>query len=141
MILSPMTDRPATACLGMVAAALLACAATPARAEWMSAGQLADLCASTVPTDRGLCLSYVMGVLDGGRWRDPALKTPDDQTGGQVRDVVVRHLVAHPEGRDQPARLAVQAAVAEAWPALQARPAAKAPAKPKKPVRKRRTRG
>lgn len=115
--------------------------ATPARAEWMSAGQLADLCASTVPTDRGLCLSYVMGVLDGGRWRDPPVKTPDDQTGGQVRDVVARYLAAHPDGRDQPARLAVQAAVAEAWPALQVNPAVKPTSKPKKPLRKRRTRG
>jgi hypothetical protein len=119
----------------------LACAATPARAEWMSAGQLADLCASTVPTDRGLCLSYVMGVLDGGRWRDPPVKTPDDQTGGQVRDVVARYLATHPDGRDQPARLAVQAAVAETWPALQANPAVKRASKPKKPLRKRRTRG
>jgi len=107
--------------------------AAPARADWMNGNQLQDMCASTSGIDRGLCLSYIMGVLDGARFLDRPLKSPTDATGGQVRDVVAKYLAVHPESRAQPARLIIKAAVVEAWPELQGsvKEKAKAKAKPK----------
>lgn len=112
-------------------AAALALQAAPARADWMNGNQLQDMCASTSGIDRGLCLSYVMGVLDGARFLDRPLKTPIDATGGQVRDVVAKYLAVHPESRTKPARLIVKAAVVEAWPELQGAVKEKAKAKDK----------
>lgn len=105
--------------LTLVLAAGFALQATPARADWMNGNQLQDICASTSGIDRGLCLSYIMGVLDGARSLPQPLKTPADATGGQVRDVVAKYLAVHPDSRKQPARLLVKAAVVEAWPDLQ----------------------
>lgn len=100
----------------------LALWATSAQAEWMDGNQLEDMCVSTSALDRGLCLSYVMGVLDGARFQAQPLKTPDGTSAGQVRDVVVRYLANHLEGKAQPARMIIKVAVVEAWPALQPKP-------------------
>ncbi|MBB3861925.1 hypothetical protein GGQ88_003215 [Novosphingobium hassiacum] len=122
----------------LVLATGLALSTVPARAEWMSGNQLHDTCSSGTAVDKALCLSYVMGVLDGSRFLDQPFKTPTGATGGQVRDVVAKYLEDHPETRDQPARTLVKAAVIGAWPKLQPKAAAKPPAKPKpKPTKKR----
>ncbi|MEO0031599.1 MAG: hypothetical protein RIS94_1357 [Pseudomonadota bacterium] len=113
---------------------LLTLAATPAHAEWMTGGQLADVCTSDKPIDRGLCLSYIMGVLDQARALDAPFRAPDDVSGGAVRVVVTDYLTGHPQTRDAPARLAVQAAIKAAWP--QPKPAAKPKPAPKPPRRK-----
>jgi len=81
--------------------------------------------------DKALCLSYVMGVLDGSRFLDQPLTTPVGATGGQVRDVVSKYLADHPEVREQPARMLVKSAVVDAWPKLQPKPKAAPKAKPK----------
>lgn len=109
----------------------LALSTAPARAEWMSGNQLHDTCASGTAVDKALCLSYVMGVLDGSRFLDQPLKTPVGATGGQVRDVVAKYLDDHPALRDQPARTLVKSAIVDAWPKLQPKPKAASKAKPK----------
>lgn len=107
--------------LSLVLAAGLGLVAAPAHAEWMSGNQLYDTCSAASPIDRGLCLSYVMGVLDGFRSMDLPPRTPEGATGGQVRDVVTKYLVYHPESRTLPARTIVKSAVVDAWPDLQPR--------------------
>ncbi|WP_206066186.1 Rap1a/Tai family immunity protein [Novosphingobium sp. ERN07] len=114
--------------------AMLLLAATPAHAEWMSAQQLHETCTTAAPVDRAMCLSYVIGVLDGFRDLDRPPKTPLDTSAGQVRDVVVRYLDEHPEQRTLQGREVIRAAIVAEWPKLQ-------PAKPKpqpKPRKKRR---
>ncbi|TWH88484.1 hypothetical protein IQ25_00606 [Novosphingobium taihuense] len=115
--------------------------ATPARAEWMSGEQLQDTCSTTAPVDRAMCLSYVIGVLDGFRSLDRAPKVPESVSAGEVRSVVASYLADHPEARSLEGRMVVKAAVADAWPDIQ--PKAEAAPKRKVPVkvRKRRTRG
>lgn len=113
----------------------LALSTAPARAEWMSGNQLHDTCSSGTAVDKALCLSYVMGVLDGSRFLDQPLKTPTGATGGQVRDVVAKYLEDHPETREQPARTLVKSAVVDAWPKLQPKP----PVKPKPKATKKRS--
>ncbi len=121
--------RPAIA-MGAVSLGL-ALAAEPARAEWMSGNELHETCASGSAVDKALCLSYVMGVLDGSRFLDEPLKTPTGATGGQVRDVMSKYLADHPEIREQPARVLVKSAVVDAWPKLQVKPKVVPKAKPK----------
>lgn len=114
--------------------ALLLLAATPAHAEWMSGEQLHETCAAQAPVDRAMCLSYVIGVLDGFRALDRPPRTPLDVSAGQVRDVVTRHLADHPEERTLQGREIIRAAIVAEWPKLQ-------PAKPRpkpKPRKKRR---
>ncbi len=132
--MSAIKLRPAIA-LGAVSLGLVLSAA-PARAEWMSGNELHETCASGSAVDKALCLSYVMGVLDGSRFLDQPLKTPTGATGGQVRDVVSKYLADHPEVREQPARTLVKSAVMDAWPKLQPKP--KVAAKPKPKVTKKR---
>lgn len=115
----------------LVLAAGLALSTVPARADWMSGNELHETCASGSAVDKALCLSYVMGVLDGLRFLDLPLKTPVGATGGQVRDVVSKYLADHPETREQPARVLVKSAVVDAWPKLQPKPKAVPQAKPK----------
>jgi len=118
--------------LKLALAAGLGWAATPAHAEWMNGNQLHDMCSASSPVDQALCLTYVMGVLDGTRYLDAPPGTPKGATGGQVRDVVARYLVNHPESRTLPARKIIRSAVIDAWPALQPKPAVKPKPKPKK---------
>lgn len=108
--------------------------ATPAHAEWMSGQQLHETCTTATPVDRAMCLSYVIGVLDGFRDLDRPPKTPLDTSAGQVRDVVVRYLDEHREQRTRQGREVIRAAIVAEWPKLQ-------PAKSKpqpKPRKKRR---
>ncbi|OYX64370.1 MAG: hypothetical protein B7Y89_01780 [Novosphingobium sp. 32-60-15] len=119
--------------LRLTLVASLAALSTPAHAEWMDGNQLHDTCATPAPLDRAMCLSYVIGVLDGLRYLPQPPVTPKGATAGQVRDVVAKYLIDHPEMRDQQARILVRAAVASAWPELQPKPAQK----PKPRIKKR----
>ncbi|MFM6830762.1 MAG: Rap1a/Tai family immunity protein [Novosphingobium sp.] len=110
----------------LAAAMVFAGCAAPARAEWMSGEQLAEVCLGAVPVDRAMCLSYVMGVMDGVRYLDAPPRTPVGTSAGEVRDVVVAYLGEHPEARGLQGREIVRAAVVAAWPKVQ----------PKVPVRK-----
>ncbi|MCX7283067.1 MAG: Rap1a/Tai family immunity protein [Novosphingobium sp.] len=114
------------------AAALLLLVATPAHAEWMSGDQLHETCTATAPVDRAMCLSYVMGVLDGFRDLDRPPRTPLDASAGQVRDAVTRFLEDHPEQRKLQGRQVIRAAIVAQWPKLQPKPQAKPKPKPRK---------
>ena len=131
--LSLLRVLPVIAALGLLA--------SPARAEWMSGEQLQDTCSTSVPVDRAMCLSYVIGVLDGFRALERAPKVPETVSAGEVRSVVAKYLADHPEARSLEGRMVVKAAVVNAWPDIQpkvdASPKRKAPAKT---VRKRRGR-
>ncbi|WP_292632066.1 MULTISPECIES: Rap1a/Tai family immunity protein [unclassified Novosphingobium] len=102
----------------------------------MSGEQLHETCSATVPVDRAMCLSYVIGVLDGFRALDRPPKTPLDATAGEVRDVVTRYLADHPEQRTLQGRDVIRAAIVAQWPKLQP-PKPKPKPKPK-PRKKRR---
>jgi Rap1a immunity proteins len=116
--------------------ALLLLAATPAHAEWMSGEQLHETCAATAPVDRVMCLTYVMGVLDGFRDVDRPPVTPPETSAGEVRSVVARYLADHPEKRALQGRAVIRAAIVAEWPKLQP---TKLKSKPKpKPRKKRR---
>ncbi len=116
----------------LVAATGFALLSSAARAEWMSGEQLAEVCSTTVPVDRAMCLSYVMGVMDGVRYLDAPPRTPIGTSAGEVRDVVVVYLAEHPEARALQGREIVRAAVVAAWPKIQPKVAVK-----KAPVRKK----
>lgn len=105
----------------------------PARAEWMDGNQLHDTCSPPAALDRAMCLSYVIGVLDGLRYLSQPPVIPKGTTAGQVRDIVAGFLADHPEKRDQQARMLVRAAVVDAWPQLQP----KVKPKPRPRVKKR----
>lgn len=105
--------------LSLALMAGIAALPTAARAEWMDGNELHETCTTTAPLDRALCLSYVIGVLDGLRYLPQPPVTPTGATAGQVRDVVAKYLTDHPEKRDQQARMIVRTAVADAWPELQ----------------------
>lgn len=118
------------------AVAGLALTASPARAEWMNGSQLHDACTSSAAVDRAMCLSYVMGVLDGYRALPQPPVVPEDISAGKVRDVVVAYMADHPEVLERQGRTVVKSAITDAWPKLQPQP--KPAAKPKARPRKRR---
>ncbi|QOV93343.1 Rap1a/Tai family immunity protein [Novosphingobium sp. ES2-1] len=121
--------------------AVLTLLATPARAEWMSGAQLNEACSAKAPVDRAMCLSYVIGVLDGFRSMERPPKVPDDVSAGQVRDVVATYLASHDEAQTLQGRMVVKAAIADAWPDIQPKvappPKRKAPAKTTRKTRRR----
>lgn len=120
---------------------LLGLLATPANAEWMSGEQLQDTCSAKAPVDRAMCLSYVIGVLDGFRAAERPPKVPEDVSAGQVRDVVAAYLASHDEARTLQGRMVVKAAIVDAWPDIQPKaapaPKRKAPAKATRKARRR----
>lgn len=116
--------------------------ASPARAEWMSGEQLQEACSAKAPVDRAMCLSYVIGVLDGLRSAERPVKVPEDVSAGQARDVVAAYLAGHDGALALQGREVVKAAIVDAWPEIQ--PKAEPPPKRKAPaelVRKTRRRG
>jgi Rap1a immunity proteins len=65
------------------------------------------------------CMGYIVGVVDDFEislavlHKPPCL--PTTVTQGQIKDVVVNYLVAHPEHRDWTAAPLVRTAVVQAW--------------------------
>jgi hypothetical protein len=62
------------------------------------------------------CVSYVDGVADTLAGISALKCVPGEVNVGQMRDVGVRYLQAHPETRHRPAAELLIAAFAEAWP-------------------------
>jgi hypothetical protein len=80
--------------------------------------------------DKALCLGFVLGVSDtlgviqemrktnsGGTsvWRLAAVCFPDGVESAQIRDIAVKYLVDHPEGRTDSAASLVVLALTAAW--------------------------
>lgn len=88
---------------------------TTAHAEWINGNQLHEWCSSSNQYFASQCMGYILGSLDA----TPELKTPENATRGQVRDVIVKYLREHPEHRDMPAGMVIIMAAFEAWPSYQ----------------------
>lgn len=99
--------------------ALAALAATPAKAE------------TNIATDTGngllnvcndndlllLCGGYIVGMRDGFQMLAPGLYCePPGVSNGQVKDIVVNYLQAHPESRHKSSYILAFAALYSAWP-------------------------
>jgi hypothetical protein len=67
---------------------------------------------------QAVCVGYVRGVYDRDRWSDASsyICAVDGVTTGQLVDVVVQYLKAHPEKRDFRAGGLVLFALRDAWP-------------------------
>jgi hypothetical protein len=78
--------------------------------------------------DKDYCLAYIVGVVDligalqGSAdkagvnfWKYRAVCLPNQVDAGQIKDVVVKHLVDHPENRDQPAAQLIIIALIATW--------------------------
>ena len=93
-----------------------------ASAEFYTGNKLYEYCKAAESFGGGVCGGYVVGVLAGVEFVEGATKgvqticIPDSATAGQVRDVVVRYLDAHPEKRHLHAGGLVWAALSAAFP-------------------------
>jgi Rap1a immunity proteins len=97
-----------------------------AYAETFSGNELLAKCSSH---DAGLelsCSTYFLGLLDGhALWKvssdAPVACIPQQVSVGQVLDVGVRYLKAHPEIRHRSAAFLLRDAFKEAWPCPKSR--------------------
>jgi hypothetical protein len=68
----------------------------------------------------GACLTYIVGVVDGlsaaGGPIGEAFCLPPGSTQGQIGDVALRYLTAHPEARNIQASALVARSMVEAFP-------------------------
>ena len=72
----------------------------------------------TIPESLDACLGYVEGVTDSLS-ASPAqapICVPDGVEGGQIKDVVVNYLRAHPETRQTSGASIIHAALYQAFP-------------------------
>lgn len=98
----------------------LICCSTPAFAQdsvvsyFKDGNQLLQNCDRSSDFDQGICAGYVIGAVDGLSAK--VGKIPDGVTIGQMKDVIIKYLVDHPESRNSPAASLVYLAVLEAWP-------------------------
>jgi hypothetical protein len=109
MIIIIMTYLPATSQVG----------------DFFNGNDLYTKCVSKDYEEQGICLGYSLGIMDDMAWDS---KTWDfikrgiycapraGVTAGQVRDVVTKFLVEHPEERDfMPASISARVALAKAF--------------------------
>jgi hypothetical protein len=105
---------------GFIAPPLVA----PANAYFLDGDELMNHCSATVADERfdpALCVTYIMGAYDGFMFQrlarnDPRC-TPRNLTAGQLREVVVEYLLAHPDNRQMDASALVWNAILAEWPA------------------------
>lgn len=100
----------------MMRAAVLAIAlgATAAHAEFLDGNALLQRIQSTNATDSAIAVGYVIGVHDATRGSKHC--SPDGISSGQVRDMVLRSLLAVPEKRHLTADLIIAATLGVEWP-------------------------
>jgi hypothetical protein len=109
--------------LGLVFAAFVACAASEARAQLVTAGALVDQCKAPLarpdaPLDRMICLAYITAVADELS-SQLQMCTPPGTTVGELRDVFLGWCAAQPDKRSMRtvvAASAVHAALLSAFP-------------------------
>jgi Rap1a immunity proteins len=93
-----------------------------------SGNALLRKCQSTQQVDTMFCIWYILGVVDlvgliqgsidkDGKsdWKYHAVCLSSQVERGQMRDVVLKYLVDHPERRDEPAAQLVVVALIKAW--------------------------
>jgi hypothetical protein len=89
--------------------------ASPSYASGLSerGNSLLELCQEREGSYRqGVCTGYILGAADAVR---EATCMPAGVTKGQLRDVVVGYLTAHPEERHMPGDYLVHVAIANAF--------------------------
>jgi hypothetical protein len=92
-----------------------------AHAFGMDGNKLLNYCGTKAIQDApanysvGLCQGYVEAGMDYLKEMDLSCPGPH-VSNGQVGDVVIQYLVAHPESRDQSGKVLVFSALAEAFP-------------------------
>ena len=62
------------------------------------------------------CTGYITGATDLMAFTSYPICVPKGVDRGQLRDIVVKDLVAHPEGRQSPAGLLIIKALGDAFP-------------------------
>ena len=95
----------------------------PANAYFLDGDELMNHCSATVADERfdpAICVTYIMGAYDGFMFqrlvRNQTRCTPRSLTGGQLREVVVDYLLAHPDNRQMDASALVWNAIIAKWP-------------------------
>ena len=106
--------RRATGRRALIGAALLSVNA--AHAGFKAGDSLVDMCSEP----RAMCLTYLMGVVDGidaMGWEavDPPLCVPDKVEDYRIRDLFLEYADNHPEHLHLPAGLLVLAALKRDW--------------------------
>jgi hypothetical protein len=117
-----MTRKLFCLCLAVAGVSALPFA-TPAAAYFLDGDELINHCSATVADERfdpAICVSYVMGAYDGFMFqrlvRNQPRCTPRTLTAGQLREVVVEYLLAHPDNRGMDASALVWNAIIAEWP-------------------------
>ena len=122
-----------------ILAALLLLPATGLHAQQISGNELLETCTSDNQVLVGFCLGYIIGYSEGAPWganltlygQNPRLSVsqlnsqidrftgscvPQEATNEQLRDVVLKHIVEHPESRHESARVLIWQAYIGAFP-------------------------
>ena len=99
-----------------IAAVVWVVACEPALAEDTGNGLLEACLKLEEPFARGYCGGFVAGAGQALQWGASDICLPAGVTLGQMSDVAVRYLQAHPEIRHHPAVALVRAALFEAFP-------------------------
>jgi hypothetical protein len=76
----------------------------------MTGNDLLGVCTETSPDKKGMCIGYILGVMD---YRSLIKHTscPPDTTIGQMKDAVVGFLQTHPEAKKVSAAFLVGPAI------------------------------
>ena len=85
-------------------------------AAFVSGNQLLESCTASQFDAQGICLGYVLGVVDSLSM--PYVCLPAHIIGKQLQDIVTIYLRDHPASRHQPASLLTADAVASAFPCV-----------------------
>ena len=122
-----------------LAALSLLLPATGLQAQQISGNELLETCTSDNQVLAGFCLGYIIGYSEGAPWGanvtlynlDPAGSVsernkqiglftgscvPEEASNEQLRDVVLKHIIDHPEARHESARVLVWQAYIKAFP-------------------------
>lgn len=122
-----------------IAALSLLLPASELHAQQISGNELLETCTSEDQVLAGFCLGYIIGYSEGAPWGanvtlynlDPGGSVsernkqiglftgscvPAEASNEQLRDVVLKHIIEHPETRHESARVLVWQAYIKAFP-------------------------
>lgn len=122
-----------------IAALSLLLPASELHAQQISGNELLETCTSENQVFAGFCLGYIIGYSEGAPWGvnvtlynlDPNKSVserneqiglftgscvPESASNEQLRDVVLKHIIDHPETRHESARVLVWQAYIGAFP-------------------------
>jgi len=96
---------------------------SPAGAYFLDGDELTNHCSITTADERfdpAICVTYIMGAYDAYMFqrlaRNQPRCTPRTLTAGQLREVVLAYLLAHPDNRQMDASALVWNAIIDKWP-------------------------